>query len=183
MKKFLSFAIVIAICSASFGQDTLMLKGSKHISEELTPKQVIDSLKKKFPDAQAVQYYQTSAAEANGWTVSSQDKLSGELEYYTISFKRKDFQYYGLFEPNGTLVRSKYLEKNAELPPAVQTGIKKLATDKNYTDYKIISKQYYKEEDYKKQKETYEIIAVKKTDSTQIKKVVLDQNGKVISDF
>ena len=183
MKKFLSFAILAALSTASFGQDTLVLKGSKHISEELTPKQVIDSLKSRFPDAQAVQYYKTSTAEANGWTVSEQDKLSGDIEYYTLSFKRSDFQYYGLFTANGTLVKSKYLEKDAALPEAVQAGIRKLATDKNYNDYKIVAKQYYKEVDYNKQKETYEIIAVKKDDNTQTKKVVLDQTGKVISDF
>ena len=183
MKKFLGLAILIAVCNASFGQDTLTLKGSKHITEELTPKQVIDSLKQRFPDAQAVQYYKTSAAEANGWAVSSEDKLSGDIEYYTLSFKRQDFQYYGLFAADGTLVKSKYLEKDAALPEAVQAGIRKLAADKNYTDYKIISKQYFKDVDYNKQKETYEILAVKKSDSTQMKKVVLDQTGKVISDF
>jgi len=184
MKKLLIMAFVIATCFASFGQDTLTLKGSKMISKEATPQQVIDSLKKKFPDAEAVRYYKTSAAEANGWTVSADDNLGGgqDIEYYTLSFKRQDFQYYGLFKADGSLVRSKYFEKGVELPAEVQAGIRKLAADKNYTDWKIISKSYYKDVDYDKQKEFYEIIAVKKSDSTQTKKVVLDATGKVIKE-
>jgi len=149
----------------------------------MTPQQVIDSLKKKFPDAEAVRYYKTSAAEANGWTVSSEDNLGPQdIEYYTLSFRRHDFQYYGLFRADGTLVRSKYFEKGVELPAEVQAGIRKLAADKNYTDWKIISKSYYKDVDYDKQKEYYEIIAVKKSDNTQTKKVVLDATGKVIKE-
>jgi len=167
-----------------FGQSGgVAIKASKMVSKDSTPQQVIDTLKKRFPNAEAVQYYKTSAAVANGWTVSEDDRShSSDLEYYTIKFKRHDFQYYALFEPNGTLVKSEFEQKGVELPAAVQTSLKKLAAEKNYMDYEIISKNYYKYENYDMHKDYYEITAVKKSDSKQKKTIVVDPSGKIISE-
>ena len=95
MRKLLIVAIIVAISTVSFGQTAgVTIKGSKMISKDSTPQQVIDTLKKRFPNAQSVQYYETSAAAANGWAVSVEDQghYGEDAEYYTIKFKREDFQ-------------------------------------------------------------------------------------------
>src|SRR6476661_4808270 len=141
MKKLLTVALIVAISTVSFGQSAgITIQGSKMITKDSTPQQVIDTLKKRFPNAEAVQYYKTSAATANGWAVSSDDRLSGDTpEYYTIKFKRHDFQYYALFQPDGTLVKSEFQQKNVELPEPVKASLIKLKADK-YPDYQLMTK-------------------------------------------
>jgi len=186
MKKFLLVALTAAIFDVSFAQNEaqLTIKGSKHITEQLTPHQVIDTLKKRFPNAEAVQYYETSAATAKGWAVTTEDYSApgSTTEYYTLSFKRHDFQYYALFQPDGTLVKSEFQQTDVELPEAVKASLKKLAADKNYTDYQIISKTYYKYENYDMHKDYYEITAINKNDNTKKKTVVVDPSGKIIKE-
>jgi hypothetical protein len=184
MKKFLMVALIVAISAVSFGQTAgeLTIKGSKAVTKDSTPQQVIDTLKKRFPNAESVQYYQTSAAAANGWAVSAEDQLGGDVpEYYTIKFKRHDFQYYALFEANGTLVKSEFQQKNVELPEAVKASLLKLKADK-YPDYQLLTKDYFKYEDYDMHKDYYEITAVKISDNTQKKVVVVDPTGKIIKE-
>ena len=183
MKKLLMVALIVAISTGSFGQTAgVTIKASKAITKEATPQQVIDTLKKRFPNAEAVQYYQTSAAAANGWAVSKEDQMGGDAaEYYTIKFKRNDFQYYALFEPDGTLVKSQFQQIDVELPEAVKASLLKLKADK-YPDYQLLTKDYFKYENYDMHKEYYEITAVKTSDTTQKKIVVVDPSGKIISE-
>ena len=182
MKKLLMVALIVAISAVSFGQTAAStLKASKMTTKDSTPQQVIDTLKKRFPNAEAVQYYQTSAAAANGWAVSAEDQLGGDVpEYYTIKFKRHDFQYYALFEANGTLVKSEFQQKNVELPEAVKASLLKLKAEK-YPDYQLITKDYFKVENYDMHKDYYQITAVKTSDATQSKIVTVDPTGKIIS--
>jgi hypothetical protein len=184
MKKFLLVASVVAISNLSFGQTAgeLTIKGSKMVTKDSTPQQVIDTLKKRFPNAEAVQYYQTSAAAANGWDVSAENQShagGADLEYYTIKFKRHDFQYYALFEPDGTLVKSEFQQKDVELPEAVKASLLKLKADK-YPDYQLHTKDYFKLEDYDMHKDYYQITAVKTSDNTEKKIVTVDPTGKII---
>jgi len=184
MKKFLMVALIAGMSTVSFGQNAgeLTIKGSKAVTKDSTPQQVIDTLKKRFPNAEAVQYYQTSAAAANGWAVSAEDRLGGDVpEYYTIKFKREDFQYYALFEANGTLVKSEFQQKDVELPEAVKASLLKLKAEK-YPDYQLLTKDYFKYEDYDMHKDYYEITAVKISDNTQKKVVVVDPTGKIIKE-
>ena len=183
MKKFLLVTLVVAVSAVSFGQTAgSTIKASKMTTKDSTPQQVIDTLKKRFPNAEAVQYYETSAAAANGWTVSAEDQShsSDNAEYYTIKFKRQDFQYYALFEANGTLVKSEFQQINVELPEAVKASLLKLKADK-YPDYQMITKNYLKYENYDMHKDYYEITAVNTTDAKQTKVVVVDPSGKIIS--
>src|SRR6476661_3982875 len=132
MKKLLTVALIVAISTVSFGQSAgITIKGSRMTTKDSTPQQVIDTLKKRFPNAEAVQYYKTSAAAANGWAVSAEDHggAGAEAEYYTIKFKRDDFQYYALFEADGTLIKSEFQQKNVELPEAVKASLLKLKAD------------------------------------------------------
>jgi len=184
MKKFLMVALIVAISAVSFGQENgeLTIKASRAVTKDSTPQQVIDTLKKRFPNAESVQYYQTSAAAANGWAVSAEDRLGGDVpEYYTIKFKREDFQYYALFEANGTLVKSEFQQKDVELPEAVKASLLKLKAEK-YPDYQLLTKDYFKYEDYDMHKDYYEITAVKISDNTQKKIVVVDPTGKIIKE-
>ena len=185
MKKFLMLTLIVTVSAVSFGQTSgeLTIKGSKTVTEESTPQQVIDTLKKRFPNAEAVHYYKTSTATANGWAVSSEDGLvHGDApEYYTIKFKREDFQYYALFEANGTLVKSEFQQKDVELPEAVKASLLKLKAEK-YPDYQLLTKDYFKYEDYDMHKDYYEITAVKISDNTQKKVVVVDPTGKIIKE-
>lgn len=184
MKKLLMVVLIGGMSTVSFGQASgeLTIQASKSVTKDSTPQQVIDTLKKRFPNAEAVQYYETSAATANGWAVSGDDMLSGDVpEYYTIKFKRHDFQYYALFEPDGTLVKSEFQQKDVELPEAVKASLLKLKAEK-YPDYQLLTKDYYKYEDYDMHKDYYEITAVKISDSTQKKIVVVDPSGKIIKE-
>lgn len=184
MKKFLLVALIVTISIVSFGQTAgVTIKGSKMISKDSTPQQVIDTLKKRFPNAQAVQYYKTDQAAANGWTVSDADQShpGTELEYYTLQFKRDDFTYYALFEPDGTLIKSEFQQKNVELPEPVKASLLKLKAEK-YPDYQLLTKDYFKYENYDMHKDYYEITAVNTTDNTKRKTIVVDTAGKIISE-
>ncbi len=176
-------ALLVAISAVSFAQSEALrtIKASKPIDEKLTPHQVIDTLKKHFPNAEAVHYYETSAAAAKGWTVADDNiNYSEKSEYYTIKFKREDFEYYALFEADGTLIKSEFQQKNVELPEAVLTSLKKLKAEK-YPDYQLLTKDYFKYENYDMHKDYYQITAVKTSDNTQKKVVTVDATGKIIS--
>ena len=161
MKKYLIALTVVLASYVLNAQEDRVIKGTKPISKELTPQQVVDSLNKKFPNAQAVQYYQVPPGGAdNGWAVTDEDKMmGGDAEYYTISFKNEKMKYYALFERDGTLVESKMEETSTELPEAVKTSL--MALSKQYPGYKLVSKTYYKTQNVKKSKEYYEVVAMK----------------------
>ena len=184
MKKFTMVTLLVAISAVSFAQEEAQrtIKASKQISEQLTPQQVIDTLKKRFPNAESVQYYQTSAATANGWNVSSDDYSSynQQADYYTLKFKREDFEYYALFAADGTLIKSEYRQKDVELPEAVKASLIQLKKDK-YPDYQLRTKDYFKYENYDMHKDYYKITAFKISDTTQKKIVTVDTGGKIIS--
>jgi hypothetical protein len=185
MKAYLLIATALVFSSAAYAQqidDEMVIRGSKPTTMEATPKQIIDSLHKRFPNADSIDYYQTPATAAkNGWTVSQEDELDwgNDIEYYTLSFKRSDFQYYALFKADGTLVSSKYEETEANLPDAVTTAIKTLgATD--YKDYQLFSKKYFKTVQQGKHKEYYEITGINKNDNKTKKMITMDPTGKVL---
>jgi hypothetical protein len=185
MKKYLLIATTLVSSIALYAQqepDQMVIKGSKHTDMAHTPQQIIDSLHKRFPDAKSIDYYQTPATAAkNGWTVSQEDALDwgNEVEYYTLKFKRSDFQYYALFKADGTLVSSKYEETEANLPDAVTAAIKQLgATD--YKEYKLYSKKYFKTVQEGKTKEYYEITGIKISDNKTKKTITMDATGKVL---
>jgi hypothetical protein len=185
MKKYLLIAAWLVLSIAGYSQQggELVIKGSKQITTELTPKQVIDTLHKRFPNAKSIHYYETPAAAAkNGWAVTAEDNLNygEEVDYYTISFKRSDFQYYALCKANGTVVSYKYQETDANLPEAVKASIKQLAATPEYKDYKLYSKKYYKQVDQGKMKEYYEIVGISKTDGKTTKMITMDPTGKVL---
>ena len=186
MKKFLLIATALVSSIGLYAQepDKMVIKGSKHTDMSHTPQQIIDSLHKRFPNADSIDYYKTPAAAAkNGWAVSQEDDLDwgNEIEYYTIKFKRSDFQYYALFKANGTLVSSKYEETDTHLPEAVVTAIKQLAADK-YKDYTLYSKKYFKTVHEGKTKEYYEITGIKKSDNKTMKTITMDATGKVLKE-
>src|ERR1700755_2023017 len=110
MKKFLFLIVLVAGGRLCFGQSgDLVIEGSSKINRHLTPQQVIDSLNKTFPDAKSVRYFKTPPdAARRGWTVKEENNLSpGEtIDYYTISFKRANMKYYGLYTRDGRLVNS-----------------------------------------------------------------------------
>ena len=160
MKSYFIFSLLVLASLAMQAQDELVIKGTKKITKKLTPQQVIDSLEARFPNAKSVNYYQVSATAAkNGWEVTEEDNLEpgSEVEYYTLSFKRDDFQYYRLYKPDGTLVMSKQEQKDVALPEPVVTSIRSIAKD--YPGYKLKSKTYYKRSNYEKNKEYYEVVA------------------------
>lgn len=183
MIKLLFLASVILMSTCLHAQDNeIVIRGSKKITMEMTPRQVIDSLKKRFPNARAIKYYQTSPAAAkSGWSVTEEDNTDPEyrIEHYTLSFKRDDFNYYGLFRADGTLVRSKYQENSTQLPAAVKSSLKALAGG-DYKDYTILSKTFYRTRDENGKKEYYEVTAVKKGNTGEVKRITLDPSGKIL---
>jgi hypothetical protein len=147
------------LCQA---QDELVIKGTKQIRKKLTPQQVIDSLESRFPDAKSVKYYKVPSSQAKtGWAVTEEDDMEADedIDYYTISFKRDDFRYYGLYKPDGTLVMSKMEEKVTTLPVAVAQSVKSLSTQ--YPGYVVNGETHFRRLDHSKNKEYYEITAKK----------------------
>ena len=58
-------------------QHDVVITGSKKINKKATPQQIVDSLKTRFPDATAIQYYQAPASGVSkgGWAVTEEDNL------------------------------------------------------------------------------------------------------------
>lgn len=183
MKKLLLLAFGVFLSASLHAQyQSDIIKASKKISKEATPKQIIDSLKKRFPNAKAIAYYKThNEAAKNGWKVTEEDHMDEDeaIELYTLSFKRADFQYYALFRADGTLISSKYEQYNKDLPKAAKASLKNLGGG-DYKNYNLVSKTYYKTVDYKHKKNYYEIVATLKTDPKVKKKITLDETGKII---
>ncbi|WP_448702861.1 hypothetical protein ACFGVR_10950 [Mucilaginibacter sp. AW1-3] len=180
MKQFLLLALTSLFAISLHGQD-VVIKASKEISLEATPKQIIDSLKKKFPNAQAIHAYKVSEAQKNGWDITKEDETSPNhsFERYTLSFKNKNFKYYALFAADGTLLKSKFEQYGATLPAGTKASLQKLAGDQ-YKAYRLISKTYYKTVDYDKKKSYYQIVAVNIGNENIKKTITLDEEGKVV---
>lgn len=161
MKQCLLLLAALACFSVTFAQeDELVIHGTTKVSKNLTPKQVVDSLNKRFPDAKSVQYFKTPHdAAQNGWTITEDNELGpdDQVDYYTIAFTRNNMKYYGLYRANGELVSSKLRQNVNNLPRAITTSLKSL--NAQHPGYKVVSKTYYKNTNYSKQKEHYEIIA------------------------
>jgi hypothetical protein len=177
MKRYLSAVIITLLPFLSFAQD-MTITGTRNISEKMTPKQVIDSLHKTFPNAKAVKYYKADAATtAKGWEVTTEGSpmSASDADYYTISFKQEGLQYYGLYAPDGTLLESKIEHNMTELPAAVVASLKAIAKD--YPGYKVVGKNYFKQQNYSKTKEYYEVVA-KNGDKT--KKFYYSPSGELI---
>lgn len=162
MKKYLFLPALLLLSLFLQAQDDLVIKGTKKISRQLTPQQVIDSLEKRFPNAQAVQYYKVpTGSAANGWSIEEDDNLdpNAQVDYYTLSFKNSGLKYYGLYNNDGTLIKSKVEQSGTTLPEPVKSALKEAA--KSHPGYKIVSKTYYKNTNHSKSTEYYEIIAQK----------------------
>lgn len=162
MKLLLLFIAVFAQLHARCQDEALIIKGSTKVSRDMTPRQVIDSLHARFPNAHAVKYYKIPPdAVSKGWTISREDNLSTDetIDYYTITFKRDDFKYYALFEADGRLIRSKHEEKVDQLPEAIKFSVKALS--ERYPGYKVVSKKYFRNLSASSEEEYYEIIAQK----------------------
>lgn len=181
MKKCLFVSIIILLPFLINAQeDELVIKGTKKITEKMTPQQVVDSLNKRFPNAKAVQYYQIPADSAKrGWAISEEDNLdpSAEVDYYTISFKQEGLKYYGLYDKDGKLLQCKIEESVDKLPDPVRNTLMNISTQ--YPGFKVTSKTYFRNQNYSKSKEYYEVVA-KRGDET--KKLYLTPDGKIIKE-
>ena len=181
MKKQLIFIVTLLLPFLIYGQDDeKVITGTKKISKKLTPQQVVDSLKKRFPNAKSVQYFQTTPEMANkGWNITEEDNLdpSAEVDYYTISFKQDGLKYYGLYNKDGELLKSKVEENVDKLPDPIRASLKDLSG--KYPGYKVTSKTYYKNQNYSKTKEYYEVVA---SNGKEVKKLVYAPDGTIIKD-
>ncbi|MBO9201726.1 MULTISPECIES: hypothetical protein [Niastella] len=179
MKKYALFILLALVYQFSSAQDEdLVITGTNKISKELTPKQIIDSLEARFPNAKAVTYYKIPKdAAAKGWAINVEDNLEGgeDIEYYTLKFKNQDFQYYGLYKPDGTLVMSKYKEEVKNIPEPIKESLTHLK-DK-YPGYKLESKTYYKNTNYSSSKDYYEFVA---SNGKEKKKVIYNGEGELV---
>jgi hypothetical protein len=162
--KQLLFVIAAALASlGALSQDeAVIIRGSTKIDRNMTSQQVIDSLNARFPNAHAVKYFKIPPDAVNkGWTVSREDNLGTNeaIDYYTVTFKREGFNYYALFQADGTLVRSKHEEKVDQLPDAVKFSIK--ALQEQHPGYKVVSKKYFRNISGSTDEEYFEVIAQK----------------------
>lgn len=179
MKYHLIIAALTMISLLAQAQEEMVMRGTKKINKKLTPQQVIDSLEAKFPDARSVNYYKTGVAAAkNGWEVTANDDLGGDAEitYYTISFKRENFKYFGLYKADGTLLRSKSEENDVDLPEPVVQSIKTIASQ--FPGFKVTGKTHFKRYDYTKNTEYFEITAKK---GKETKRLLFSPDGTLQS--
>ncbi|GAO41106.1 hypothetical protein [Flavihumibacter petaseus] len=180
MKKIILLSAALAVTAISFAQDEeVKITGTKKITEDVAPSTVVADLHKRFPDAKSVEYFQVpkGGVTKQGWAVTKDDNFSPDasLDYYTISFKRDDLKYYGLYRADGTLVRSKLQENNTALPDAVKNAITNIS--KSHPGYTVTEQTYYKNIDHEKNTEYYEIHAEK--GSTK-KRVYFAPDGTVL---
>lgn len=178
MKKYVLSMLLAMMCLAAVAQEDITITGTNRIPKKLTPQQVIDSLEAKFPDAKSVAYYKIPAdAASRGWTITVEDNIedNSSIEYYTIKFKRHDFQYYGLYKPDGTLVMSKYKETISHIPEPIKESLQQLSAQ--YPGYKVKSKTFYRNTNYSNSKEYYEFVASNGMDK---KKVIYDGEGVLV---
>ena len=160
MRRYFFTLVVLLLTFRLLAQNDMVITGSKKISKDLTPKQVVDSLNKRFPDAKSVEYYQPAHGVAKGWEVEKEDNLEGQgIDYYEVSFKNSNINYYALYQADGTLVKSRMQQSEADLPEPIKAHIKSLS--KEHPGYTLVSKKYYKNQNYTKSKEYYEVIAKK----------------------
>jgi len=178
MKKFLLAQLIVLLSLCAYAQEDLVIKGTKKVDKKYTPQQVIDSINKRFPNAKAVTYYETTPATIErGWSVTTEDNLdaSADVDYYTVSFKQEGLQYYGLYDRNGQLLECKIQQKLEELPEPVVASLKAIAKD--YPGYKVVEKNYFKQQNYSKSKEYYEVTAKK---GNETKKLYYKEDGTLI---
>ena len=180
MKNNLLLVFATLIAGFVYGQThDVVITGSKKINKKATPQQIIDSLKTRFPDATAIQYYQAPASGVTkgGWAVTEEDNLpeDGSLDYYTISFKRSNSQYYGLYSKDGTLLQSKMEQKLDDLPEPIRNSLMNLS--QSYPGYKVKSKNYFKKTNYSKSKEYYEVTA---SNGKETKKLYYAADGTIL---
>jgi hypothetical protein len=163
-----------------FSQDNqIVIRGTVPISRSATPRQVIDSLNRTFPDARSVHYYKVPAdAVERGWQVTKEDNLTPgkSLDYYTISFNKGNTKYYSLFASDGRLIRSKLEQPVTSLPPAVRFSIHSLG--KQYPGYRVISKTFLKTINRRSEDELYEVVAQKGKDQ---KRLFYTRDGRLMN--
>lgn len=174
----LGIAFMLSISFLAQAQDDIVITGSKKMTKKMTPQQVMDSLHKRFPDAESIKYFKGSAdAAQKGWAVTEENNLASDdqPEYYTISFKQKGLNYYGLYDKDGHLLQSRVEESVSNLPEPIQNSLKQLSD--SHPGYKVVSKTYYKNQNYSKNKEYYEVIAEK---GKEIKRLYYTPDGTLI---
>ena len=179
MKNNLLLVCALLLVGLVYGQADVVITGTKKIDKKATPQQVLDSLNKRFPDASAIEVFQAPASgiTKGGWTVTEYDNLpeGDEVDYYTISFKRSNAQYYGLYSRDGTLIQSKMEVKMDSIPEPIRNSLLNLS--QQYPGYKIVSKNYYKKTNYSKSQEHYEITA---SNGKETKKVYYSADGTFV---
>jgi hypothetical protein len=184
MKKISILLLVIAYSALVNSQEGIVIQASNKVKKEVTPKQVIDSLHKLFPNAKSVQYYKTPAHVArNGWEVEEEYNLApgDEVDMYTISFENEKVKYYALFDAEGHLQMSKYEEYNTKFPEPVKATVDNLIADK-YKGYQVLSKTHYKKVNYSKKSEFYEVVLVNKANKKDKKTLEISPEGQVIKE-
>ena len=170
MKKYLFLLAGTLVYLHSFSQeDEVITSGTTKINRQLTPRQIIDSLNKTFPDAITIEYFMTPGdAVRHGWTITEEDDQACEEEfaYYIISFKRADLKYYGLFAADGKLLMVKLKQDLSGLPDPVKQSLQSL--NKKYHGYRLLSKTYYKNQNQSRHTEYYEVIAQRGSDRKRL---------------
>ena len=177
MKRYPIVALVMLLPFLSYTQD-MVITGSRPVTKQLTPQEVIDSIQKRFPDAKSVKYFKPdSTTVQRGWDIETDNQLSSDatVEYYTVSFKQEGLQYYGLYDQHGTLVEYKIQQKMDQLPEKVVASLKSLSKD--YPGYKVVSKTHYMTKNYNKSKDYYQVTA---SNGKQKKQVFYSAQGDFI---
>ena len=97
--------------------------------------------------------------QKKGWDVTKDDEMSSseQIDFYTIKFKTQNVQYYGLYDKDGNLLKCRMEETVDKLPDNVVASLKDLSSQ--YPGYKVVSKSYYKNQNYSKNEEYYEVVA------------------------
>jgi hypothetical protein len=133
--------LLFAANTCLYAQDVVTVYAKK-ISEEETPKAIVEALKKDFPDnAGDVKYYLYPGNKvADDWRIALDSMiLQGGADQYTVKLKGKKGGYiYGLYNKEGELEVLKMEAIDFALPPSIAEA----ATSGEYEGYRIKSNKY-----------------------------------------
>jgi|GEM_PF-732352 len=182
MKKTLGllFWLMTGLLLHAQKRDEIVIRDTRKISRLEIPRPVTDSLEKKFPDANTIQYYQTATAAAkNGWIIVSSNARAKwpneQTIYYTAAFKLNDYQYYNLYNKKGELLKYKCEMKKGRSPYQVRQAVSKLSG--TFPGYALTGNRCYKVVHMDSRNVYYEVTVQK---DANIKYLYYSANGQLV---
>jgi hypothetical protein len=105
------------------------------LKKEQIPDAIVKAVINDFATGQAFRWGKFPyALEKYGWVVN-QDEIGEKPDHYEVNIKAKDgSDVYAVYTPDGTIIESRTIRKNASLPTSVQEALAK----SQYKDWTVV---------------------------------------------